>query len=241
MYRKIIYERYLSSINISLQDIEDNFNQNIFLDKMIEYNLTNNKEAKVLDLGCGNGSLLNTLKKRGYKNLFGVEIGVEQNIFLRNKGFQIQNQDIINYLETNNEAFDVIFLFDVLEHFNKNEIVKIIPLLKNKLRTNGKIFLRVPNAEAIFKGSIMYGDFTHETFFTKRSLLQIFNIYQFKKIEIYPVYPPKTASWKSQLSLFIYKGYETFYRFLLARENKSSLEYFLSTQNILAIIQAEEL
>jgi hypothetical protein len=82
-------------------------------------------------------------------------------------------------------------MFDVLEHFTKEEIVELLPLLKNILKEDGIFVVRVPNGEAMLTGGIMYGDFTHETFFTSKSLKQIFNIFDFSQTKVFPVYPIK--------------------------------------------------
>jgi len=96
--------------------------------------------------------------------------------------------------------------------------------------------LRVPNGEGIFKGSIMYGDFTHETFFTKRSLIQIFKTFNFKDIEVYPIYN-FDKSLKNKIKKLIYMKYVKFYKFLLSIDNSESLKYFIPTQNILSVIK----
>jgi len=137
MYRKVMYEKYLSAVNITEEEIERNFSQNIDLQKEIIANLPQDKEAKIIDLGCGYGTFLNALSKLGYKNLYGIEIGKEQNQFLNKKGFKVFNQDLIDFLKTSEEKFDCITLFDVLEHFKKDEIVEIVSLLKDKLERGG--------------------------------------------------------------------------------------------------------
>jgi len=107
------------------------------LQKEIIKNLPQNKEAKIIDLGCGYGTFLNALSKLGYKNLYGVEIGKEQNEFLNKKGFKVYKQDLIEFLETSEEKFDCITFFDVMEHFKKDEIVEIVSLLKDRLERGG--------------------------------------------------------------------------------------------------------
>ena len=165
-----MYERYLSSVNVTMPELEGNFNTDIVLQKEIENTIPKDKNANILDLGCGYGSFLHTLQKREYKNLFGVEIGEEENRFLNSKGLHVSKLDILEFLKSDIKTYELITLFDVLEHFKKDEIVEILPLLKNRLNDNGKLIVRLPNGEAIFKGSIMYGDFTHETYLTKRSI-----------------------------------------------------------------------
>jgi 2-polyprenyl-3-methyl-5-hydroxy-6-metoxy-1,4-benzoquinol methylase len=231
-----MYEKYLSSVDITKNNIEKIFNCNIDLQKEVYENLPKNRNAKILDLGCGYGTFLNALRSLGYKNLYGVEIGKEQSEFLKDKGFKIYQLDILDFLKTSNQTFDCITLFDVLEHFKKDEIVAMIPLLKSRLAGGGVIIVRVPNGEAIFKGSIMYSDFTHETFFTKLSLIQLFRTFGFKKIEVYPVYNFGNR-WSTLIKKFIFITYIEFYKFLLRIDNPESLRYFIPTQNIIGVIR----
>jgi 2-polyprenyl-3-methyl-5-hydroxy-6-metoxy-1,4-benzoquinol methylase len=232
-----MYEKYLSSVNVTEKELERNFSQNVDLQKEIVANLPQDKEAKIIDLGCGYGTFLNALSKLGYKNLHGVEIGKEQNKFLNKKGFKVYKQDLVEFLKTSEEKFDCITLFDVLEHFKKDEIVEIVSLLKDRLKMGGGVIMvRVPNGEAIFKGSIMYGDFTHETFFTKISLIQVFKTLGFKDVEVYPVYE-FGKTWKAKIAKFIYLSYVKFYKLLLRIDNGASLEYFVPSQNILGVVR----
>lgn len=82
-----MYEKYLSSVDITKNNIEKIFNCNIDLQKEVYENLPKNRNAKILDLGCGYGTFLNALRSLGYKNLYGVEIGKEQSEFLKVSGF----------------------------------------------------------------------------------------------------------------------------------------------------------
>ena len=236
MYRKIMYERYLSSVNITMLELEENFNRDMVLQKEIENTIPKDKNANILDLGCGYGSFLHTLQKREYKNLFGVEIGEEENRFLNSKGLHVSKLCILEFLKSDIKTYELITLFDVLEHFKKDEIVEILPLLKNRLNDNGKLIVRLPNGEAIFKGSIMYGDFTHETYLTKRSMIQLFHTFGFSSVKIYPTYT-FGKTWKAKIAKLIYMSYVKFYKILLRIDNGASIEHFVPTQNILGVIK----
>jgi cyclopropane fatty-acyl-phospholipid synthase-like methyltransferase len=236
MYRKKIYERYLTTDGFdNFEEIEKQFNSNYYPDVNILKSLPKNKEAKILDLGCGFGVYLKYIKSLGYKNIRGVEIGDEQNKFLKDKGFDIFQSDIFEFLKTTKEKFDFISMFDVLEHFTKEEIVELLPLLQNILNYNGVLIVRVPNGEAIFKGVIMYGDFTHETFFTAKSLKQIFNIFNFSNTQVFPLYPIRHGL-KSTIRYYGYQFYELIYKIGVIFE-MGGVKNFVSTSNILGIIK----
>lgn len=231
-----MYEKYLSSVNVTNKDLEKSFNNDISLHKDMEEIMPRDNQAKILDLGCGYGAFLHMLQKKGYENLYGVELGEEENRFLNSKGLDVAQLDIFEFLEKDLRKYDLITMFDVLEHFTKNEIVRLIPLIKDRLKSNGILIVRVPNAEAIFKGSIMYGDFTHETFFTKRSLIQLFNAFNFLSVDVYPVYN-FGGTWKARIAKYLYMGYVSLYKTLLYIDNSPSAEYFIPTQNVIVIIR----
>ncbi len=236
MYRKIIYEKYLSSVNVTNEDIEESFNNNISLHKEVAKIIPRDKQAKILDIGCGYGVFLRTLQKKGYKSLYGVEVGKEENKFLNSKDLNVSQLDIFDFLEKDPNKYDLITRFDVFEHFKKNERIGLGPFIKDKLKSTGILVVRVPNAEAIFKGSIMYGDFTHETFFTKRSLIQLFNAFSFLSVDVYPVYN-FGGTWKAKIAKYLYMGYVSLYKTLLYIDNSPSVKYFIPTQNVIAIIR----
>jgi len=45
MYRKIMYEKYLSLVNVTEKELERNFSQNVDLQKEIVVNLSQNKKT----------------------------------------------------------------------------------------------------------------------------------------------------------------------------------------------------
>jgi len=222
---------------VTQDELEENFNRDIYLQPEIEGVTPKDKDAKILDLGCEYGSFLHTLQKRGYKNLHSIEIGEEQNRFLNQKGLNVSQLDIFEFLKTDTKTYDLTFLFDVLEHFKKDEIVEFLPLLKDRLtQKKGVLVVKLPNGEAIFKGSIMYGDFTHETFLTKRSMIQLFKTFGFASVDVYPTYNFGTT-FKAKIAKYIYMNYARFYKTLLFIDNSASVEYFVPTQNIVGIMR----
>jgi hypothetical protein len=75
---------------------------------------------------------------------------------------------------------------DVLEHFDKREVLQFLGLAYKKLSPHGRLILKVPNgANPILAGSSRYIDFTHELLFTEESLSQVLRISGFKNIRIY--------------------------------------------------------
>lgn len=96
--------------------------------------------AKILEIGCGVGGNLELLQKFGNVQAMELDdfsldyIKKELNIDVK-KGFLPNNFPY-------NESFDLICMFDVLEHIKEDMLS--LDILKNYLSKNGKIILTIP-------------------------------------------------------------------------------------------------
>jgi len=98
-------------------------------------------KARILEIGCGNGSVLAFLKQHGL-NIEGGDIFLEGLNFCRQRAgtaplYQI---DILALPFLND--FDIIGLFDVLEHIGDDE--KALSEVHRALKPGGKLLLTVP-------------------------------------------------------------------------------------------------
>lgn len=240
MYRKICYDRYISSRSLTEKFMDEQFSSPPRPQKELLKFIPNRKDAMILDLGCGFGCFLSYLQQTGYTNLHGVEIGKEQAAFLSKKKLDITHADIFSYLEKTDLTFDFILLYDVLEHFKKDEIVKLIPLLRKILAPNGILAIRVPNGDPLFSRGIMYGDFTHETFFTKRSLLQLFSLFDFDETGVFPSLAPSRNLLVKMVRITLFKIISTLYRPLLLLDAPSDYKNYFPAECILGIFKIRQ-
>jgi 2-polyprenyl-3-methyl-5-hydroxy-6-metoxy-1,4-benzoquinol methylase len=128
--------------------------------------------AKILEIGCGNGGFVWWLQEIGYKNTLGIDISQEQIETAKKLGIKnVECADLIGFLEGKQGNYDVVFARDVIEHFNKDEILGILKLTYNSLKSNGAVVIQTPNGESLFSGRLRYGDFIHEIVFTRTSVL----------------------------------------------------------------------
>jgi SAM-dependent methyltransferase len=90
-------------------------------------------KKKILEIGCGEGTMLKFFKKMNWKIH-----GIERDNILRNKSLNIYSKTISSY-----GGFDLILMYNSLEHIKKpfNYLKEII----NKLKKNGLIIFTVPN------------------------------------------------------------------------------------------------
>jgi 2-polyprenyl-3-methyl-5-hydroxy-6-metoxy-1,4-benzoquinol methylase len=148
--------------------------------------LPKNKEAKILEIGFGNGFFLEAMQDNGYNNFTGIEIGAAQYEFVKknitNKVFLVK--DTFKFLKENPEKFDAIVLIEVIEHIPKQRVIELVKLVNSSLKKKGIVIIKVPNISNPLMLRSRYSDFTHEVGFTKESLYQILHCANFKKINV---------------------------------------------------------
>ena len=74
------------------------------------------KSAKILDVGCGSGTLAHFWKEQGY-NIIGVDISDKSLGITRDKGVCCVKGDVTKRLPFGNNTFDLIYSDGLLEHF----------------------------------------------------------------------------------------------------------------------------
>ncbi len=80
---------------------------------------------------------------------------------------------------------DLVAVFDMLEHFCKDELVGLVDQAARVLRPGGKFLVHAPNGESPFCGRVRYAGLTHELAFTRESLPQLLNACGFSQVDCY--------------------------------------------------------
>jgi methionine biosynthesis protein MetW len=105
-------------------------------------------ETKVLDIGCGEGKFLDYLTKEKKCNCNGLELNVKAKEIAVAKGLNVVNEFIQSHAETNENKYDVVTFFQVLEHIaDANSFIKAAVACAKK---GGKVIIAVPNNYPFF-------------------------------------------------------------------------------------------
>ncbi len=195
--------------------------------------LPDRRDADILEIGCGYGGFLYFLQTLGYQNSSGVDVSEEQaelagTLEIKN----VMKCDLLEFLQGKNEKYEVVFARDIIEHFSKDEIMRVLDLVFRALKCNGLFIIYTPNAESPFGGRYRYGDFTHEIAFTESSLHQVMKLTGFNEISCYAAGPVPHGI-KSVIRSLGWQMIETAVKFYMLIETGSCKGIY--TQNIIAV------
>ncbi len=163
-----------------------------------------NKDVRILELGCGRGIFLEFLINNGYKNVFGIDVSKEQIDIAKVQNLNAEEIGVLEYLNSNNEKFDLIFAIDLIEHFHKDELIPLFEGIYNKLKNGGAFVFHTPNGLGINASYTIYSDLTHLTIFTPNSAIQILKLVGFKEIKFFET-EPYAKNVKGTLRLLLWK------------------------------------
>lgn len=173
--------------NISAIDFGVRENYADLLYRALSKNGSVNMDSAVLDIGCGLGGFLYVLKKRGFRNLEGIDPSlfcvehIVNEYDIRCSQGAVSTLD--NYVKDRKELFDVIILTGVLEHLvNVYETCKNVSKL---LRSGGVFFVTVPCVSffnPLLNGPYQEFSVEHINYFHLESLLNLMGMHGFELI-----------------------------------------------------------
>lgn len=197
-------------------------------------NLPSDRGAPILDLGAGHGDLVAVLRDAGYSRISAVDGSPEQVALAHRMGRpEVELGDVFEYLETRPGAFTAVVAVDLLEHFDKDEVIALLDAIWRSLRQGGRIIIRSCNGSGPFAGRNRYSDFTHEFAFTETSMLQILRATGFRNIRVLPS-EPAAHGFLSAARLVIWRLFAGLLSIGLAAETGVVRGHIL-TQNLVAV------
>ena len=132
-----------SSLEVQLNDEE--FFQgrwNDIYENFIEIDKKFQNKAEILDVGCGWGLALQFFKKKGY-DCYGFDPAKEAVEYGCKKGLTIKHAGLKSLDVFDGKKFDIISLFNVLEHMS--DPVEVIKQIKTIIKKDGILVIDVPN------------------------------------------------------------------------------------------------
>jgi SAM-dependent methyltransferase len=237
-YRARIYGAYLSGRTQSLSPatLEGLKPRMPYLNELIRRHFPQDRNAKILDLGCGHGALIHLARQAGYRNIRGVDGSPEQVAAAKELCIEgVERDDAMEALPKEpNEALDCLIAFDLIEHFNRNELILLVDEVHRVLRPEGRWIIHTVNAESPFGMRSRYWDLTHELAFTRISLSQLLLSSEFSRVECYEDQPVPHGA-KSTVRWVLWQFIRNLLHFYLAVETGNIDHYAIFSQNIIAV------
>lgn len=179
-YKKYNSKLYHKNIN-KKKFINDNVKKTFeyrykkFGTERIEYiekytSLKKKKKIKILDYGCGMGSFLYSIKNKRKRYLAkGLDFDLNSINYCKSLGLNVDSK---NLEDEKNNYYDLITLFDVIEHIQEPK--KIISILLKKLKVGGYLIFFTPNLNSLSTILMkdkhnMFAPFDHLCFYSLNS------------------------------------------------------------------------
>jgi 2-polyprenyl-3-methyl-5-hydroxy-6-metoxy-1,4-benzoquinol methylase len=237
-YRERIYRYYVSARSEALAPATLNGlrPRAAYLRKLVRNYFPTDRNAAIVDLGCGHGALIHFAREAGYRNVEGIDRSPEQVAAANRLGiYGVREGDLIEAISSlPGESHEVVVTFDVIEHFRKDEVIAFVDQVRRVLRPSGRWIIHTPNGESPFGAKMRYWDFTHESAFTRESIRQLLLSSGFERVDCYEDTPIPHGV-KSSIRWFLWKGIRAGLRLWLAVETGDSGRSAIFSQNLLAV------
>jgi len=148
--------------------------------------LPKNRDARILCVCCGPGYLVKLLSDEGYTNVLGIDSFPDKIQYAKARNLKCQVAFAFDFLEDcPDEAYDVIFCEQELNHLTKEEILEFLQLCKRKLAEGGLYACFALNgANPITGAEALAQNFDHQNTFTEYSLNQVLTHSGFVNVKI---------------------------------------------------------
>ena len=150
--------------------------------------LPKNKDIVALVVSCGAGYFVKLMNDEGYTDVLGIDSDSEKVKYAKQRGLNCVTEHAFDFLEKNNNLYDLIFAEQEINHLTKDEIIKFLKLCRKNLKKNGMLIIHSLNGANPITGSeALAQNFDHYNSFTEYSLKQVLELVQFSKIKIIPL------------------------------------------------------
>lgn len=158
--------------------------------------LPSETDSPILEIGCGEGSLLSFLKDRGYTNVSGFDLSPENVALCHKRGLPfVRHHDALRLAEfSDSTQYKVVFCLDVIEHLAKEHAVSFLRQVLQRLHRDGYVVIQVPNMGSVLGLFHRYADLTHEYGLTERTAVTLMMAAGFREdqIEVRPAWNATT-------------------------------------------------
>jgi O-antigen chain-terminating methyltransferase len=104
----------------------------------------------VIDIGCGRGEFLELLRDNNI-SARGVELGTDQYLLCKEKGFDVVQQDLFEFLEASpDESLGGILSAQVIEHMTASDQLRYVSLAYRKTKPGSPVIFETINPQCVY-------------------------------------------------------------------------------------------
>lgn len=143
------------------------------------------QKDKILEVGSGGNGFVHRLNDAGF-DITGLELNDSVVKEAQLKNLKVFNETIEDHSINNDQKYDCVCSFQVLEHIS--DIESFISSMIKVLKKNGKLIISVPNNDSFIKytqGGILNFPPHHMGWWSKKPLLYLKNIYDLSLHNMY--------------------------------------------------------
>jgi 2-polyprenyl-3-methyl-5-hydroxy-6-metoxy-1,4-benzoquinol methylase len=182
--KNLCFQRYYDSFYKGLHEWRDYEKSSTGYSEWYHDCLPSDREARILDIGCGDGKFLFFLKRNGYVGSEGLELSAcLADIAGKRVGCPVHVvDDTVDFLSRHRGRYDTVTMNDVLEHIPKEDIIHFLSVAREALVPGGNLVVNVPQVSGFTSLYCRYVDFTHQIIFSEMSLRQVLLLAGFEHI-----------------------------------------------------------
>ncbi len=166
-----------------------------------------------VDLGCGQGVVLQLALQQKYTDVLGIDASEEMLVSAREAGVPVELADVRTWLSSApDRSFKIVSAFDLLEHLSRDDGYQMLCQIRRILQPDGVCLLQMPNAASPWSYGVMASDLTHETAYSPFSISQLAKLAGFAACDVKEIEPPPGKVTR-QLRRLLWRGVRQIYRF----------------------------
>ena len=126
------------------------------------------KDARVLEVGCGYGNKIRLLESLGFSSIKGVEISPKIASQAAKQGINVVSVEEF-WEKCDESSFDLVLMSHIIEHFQWQGLLEFLDRYLSLLRKGGYLLLVTPISHGLF-----YNDFDHVKPYYPHSINSVF-------------------------------------------------------------------
>jgi SAM-dependent methyltransferase len=149
------------------------------------------KDAHILEIGCGNGGILQAFRDAGYNKVSGIEPNEKEARLAREK----YGLDVISGMPDFNKipdkTFDLVLIVASIDHFTHPR--EYLEMIKPKIKNTGYIFIDGNDVEAQMNLGIFNPKMDHPSYFSGLTIRRLLNSSGYELIKFsrnFPYFSP---------------------------------------------------